>query len=69
MSHTITQEDLEFWLSEEEWHQFACSHGVGTNKRFDVSSPSGLLRVKDHGKVVYEGTDRAAAVAAYNSAR
>jgi len=63
--HEVDKETLEKWMQQHAV-EFAACHGGGSNKTFLVSM-SGRMCVTDHKEVVYEGSDRSAAVDAYNS--
>ena len=70
--HTVTEKDLDAWLRVPRWQEFAGSFGDYSNKSFEINATNeggGLVfRVVDHGKTVFLGDDRKAAVAAYNNA-
>lgn len=66
--HTVTVKELDDWLRKEGWAQFAANYGDGSSKSFDVDPAAGVYRVRDHGKTVFLGTDKMAAIAAYNDA-
>lgn len=65
--HTITEQELNEWLAQEAWRRFASSAGDDSHKTFEVNA-AGMFRVMDHGKEVYVGFDKAAAIEAYNAA-
>lgn len=69
--HEITRVALDQWLADERflWRTFASSSGLGSDKRLIVRDEGRDFRVTDHGKILYEGFDKAAAIEAYNSAR
>lgn len=69
--HTITERELNEWLCRPQWHTFASSASGDGVKRLDIdvgTEEGPVLRVTDRGETVFLGTDKAAAVAAYNSA-
>jgi hypothetical protein len=71
MAHTITEQELDEWLREPQWHQFAASFGQDSNKRFEVDAAGGtrVYRVTDHGETIFLGTDSTEAIRVYNGAR
>jgi len=68
--HTITVDELDNWLRTPQWQPVACSFGKDSGKRLEIDAGSdGLVfRVTDHGETRFLGTNRSAAVAAYNEA-
>jgi hypothetical protein len=64
--HTITVNDYNTWVTDN-WVQFAASFGEHSNKTFEATF-DGRYRVKDHGVVVYRGSNKSTAIAKYNSA-
>lgn len=68
--HRITETELDEWMSDQRtrWVQFAASSSLESNKRLEVSL-GGEYRVTDAGAVSYLGTDKSAAIRAYNDAR
>lgn len=70
MKHTITERELNEWLSRPQWQTFARSAGSGSNKSLEVdaSDIGRAFRVTDHGETIFLGADKTAAIAAYNSA-
>ena len=68
--HTITAEELDEWLRMPQWHTFASSGSDVSHKRLqiDAGSDGPVFRVTDHGETKFLGTDRSAAIAAYNDA-
>ena len=67
MIHTVTEAELAEWR-QDYWVQFAASYSEDSWKRLDVSL-DGLYRVTDHGKTLYRGCNKSAAIAEYNNAR
>jgi hypothetical protein len=70
--HTITVEELDEWMRRPQWQAYARSGSSVSNKalEFDAAASGGpVFRVTDHGETTFLGTDRAAAVAAYNAAQ
>ncbi len=67
MRHTVTVEQLNSWVSEEQarWRTFATSVGSGSNKRLDTG-PDGMFRVIVCGEVVYFGGSSDLAIQIYN---
>ena len=69
--HTITAAELDEWMRRPQWHVFARSFSSASHKALELDSaaPSGpVFRVTDHGETKFLGTDKAAAIAAYNDA-
>lgn len=68
--HEVTEKELNEWLCREQWQPFASSASATSNKRLDVDSSDSVraFRVIDRGETIFLGTDKAAAIAAYNSA-
>ncbi len=67
MRHTINEADLDEWLHRPQWQNYASSGAIKSHKRLEVDRGE-MFRVTVSGEVVFLGTDRAAAVAAYNDA-
>lgn len=70
--HTITEKDLDDWMRRPQWQAFArsCSDVSHKALEFDVAASGGpVFRVTDHGETTFLGTDKAAAIAAYNAAQ
>lgn len=67
MNHTITESDLEEWLNRPRWEVYASSGGPNTRKTLEADRD--IFRVKHGDETVFLGSDRAAAVAAYNAPR
>jgi len=69
--HTITEHELNEWLSRPQWQVFASSGGSDSNKCLEIDAAEGgrVFRVTDHGETVFLGADKVAAIAAYNEAR
>lgn len=70
--HTITEDELDEWLRRPQWQAFAKSFSSVSQKalEFDGAISGALVfRVTDHGETKFLGTDRAAAIAAYNEAQ
>lgn len=69
--HTITLDELDEWLRRPQWQTFASSFSRDSNKglEIDAASEGPVFRVFDHGETKFLGTDKAAAVAAYNAAQ
>lgn len=69
--HQVTLDELADWIDEElsSWKRFAGSHGLGSDKHFEINLARDLYRVMDHGVCCYEGADQLAAIQAYNEAR
>ena len=70
MSHQITELELNEWLCRPQWKIFASSGGPDRVKRLEIDSGSDCLvfRVTSNGETAFLGTDKTAAVAAYNDA-
>lgn len=68
--HTITPDELDEWLRRPQWQAFARSFSGVSHKALEVDAAASgpVFRVTDHGETRFLGTDRAAAVAAYNAA-
>jgi hypothetical protein len=68
--HTITQSDLDEWLRRPQWQPFASSFSRGSNKslELDAAADGVIFRVLDHGETKFLGTDKIAAIEAYNAA-
>ena len=69
--HTITEAELDEWLRRPQWKDFARSFSSVSQKALDIdaAASNGLVfRVIDHGETKFLGTDKAAAIAAYNDA-
>lgn len=68
--HKITERQLDEWLSRPQWQIFASSSGEFSHKSLEVdgTAPDIVFRVIDHGESKFLGTDKAAAIAAYNEA-
>lgn len=68
--HTVTELELTEWLHRPQWQIFAHSVSRGSNKSLEVDAGDNgrALRVTDHGNTVFLGTDKGAAIAAYNAA-
>jgi len=69
--HTITADDLDEWLRRPQWQTFASSFCAVSNKKIEIDAAADgpvVFRVTDHDETKFLGTDRAAAVAAYNDA-
>lgn len=69
--HTITPGELDEWLHRPQWQTFARSFSNVSQKAMEIdgAASAGLVfRVTDHGETKFLGTDRAAALAAYNDA-
>jgi hypothetical protein len=70
--HTITPEELDEWLRRPQWRAFATSISDVSHKSLEVDaavSSGPVFRVVDHGETKFLGTDKAAAIGAYNAAR
>jgi hypothetical protein len=69
--HTITAKELDEWLSMPQWETFARSFSDRSHKalELDATAPDIVFRVTDHGETTFIGTDKAAAIAAYNAAQ
>ena len=67
--HTITVSVLDGFLDQQKtrWISVASSWAPGSNKFLDASY-DGNYRVRDHGNLIYVGTDKIAAVNEYNAA-
>jgi hypothetical protein len=68
--HTITPDELDEWLRRPQWQTFASSFSSTSNKALEVDAAADgrVFRVMDHGETKFVGTDKAAAIAAYNAA-
>lgn len=68
--HTINQEELDEWLRRPQWRAFARSFSNVSHKTLEIDGAASgpVFRVTDHGETRFIGTDRAAAIAAYNEA-
>lgn len=69
--HTITQKELDEWMRRPKWIAFARSVSAVSHKALEVdgaTSGDPVFRVTDHGGTTFVGTDKAAAIAAYNEA-
>jgi len=68
--HTITLDELDEWLRRPQWQAFARSLTNLSHKALEVDAASSgpVFRVTDRGETMFLGTDKAAAVAAYNAA-
>lgn len=68
--HTVNERELDAWLCIARWQEFAGSYGQGSDKSFEVDATNGdlVFKVTDRGETVFLGTDRQAAIAAYNKA-
>jgi hypothetical protein len=69
--HTITSDELDKWMVMPQWVTFARSSSSVSHKVFeiDATAPDIVFRVTDHGETKFIGTDKAAAIAAYNAAQ
>lgn len=69
--HTITLDELDEWLRRPQWQTFASSFSCDSNKGLEVDAASDgpVFRVFDHGETTFIGTDKVAAIAAYNAAQ
>ena len=69
--HMITAAELDEWMVMPQWVTFARSSSSVSHKVFeiDATAPDIVFRVTDHGDVKFIGTDKAAALAAYNTAQ
>jgi len=70
--HTITASELDEWLRRPQWQAFARSCSNVSNKALEVdaaASDGPVFRVVDHGETKFLGTDKAAAIDAYNAAQ
>jgi hypothetical protein len=68
MAHTITMEELDGWLAQDERIMAACSFGKGSAKKLEVTASTRMFVVTDHDIEKYIGKDKEAAIAAYNRA-
>lgn len=69
--HTIKADDLEKWLRCPQWQVFASSFCAASNKKLEVDAAADgpvVFRVTDHDETKFLGTDRIAAIDAYNEA-
>lgn len=70
--HTITSDELDEWLRRPQWQAFARSFSAVSHKALEIDGAVGssglVFRVTDHGETKFLGTDKAAAIAAYNEA-
>lgn len=69
--HTISQDELDEWLRRPQWQAFARSFSETSDKALELDaavSRGPVFRVTDHGETKFLGTDKAAAIAAYNEA-
>lgn len=69
--HTVTERELNGWLCRPQWQVFASSVGHDSHKRLEVDSggDANVFRVTDHDETIFLGTDKAAAITAYNGSR
>lgn len=70
--HTITPMELDEWLRRPQWQAFARSCSSVSHKALEVDaavSNGPVFRVTDHSETTFIGTDKAAAIAAYNAAQ
>lgn len=65
--HTVTAEELDEFVTEQ-WAHFAGCFSPDANKSFLVNVGTGVYQVLSDGAVTYEGSDKHAAIAAYNEA-
>jgi hypothetical protein len=68
--HTITSDELDEWMWRPQWQTFASSFDAVSNKKLelDAAADNLVFRVTDHGETKFLGTDKAAAIVAYNDA-
>lgn len=69
--HMITLDELDEWLRRPQWQAFARSFSDFSHKALELDaavSGGPVFRVTDHGETKFLGTDKAAAIAAYNEA-
>lgn len=71
MTHTISEKDLNEWLCRPQWQTYASSGEQGFHKRLEIDSADGghVFRTTRNGETIFLGSDKAAAIAAYNEAR
>lgn len=70
--HTITAKELDDWMRRPQWQAFArsCSDVSQKALELDAAASGGpVFRVTDHGETKFLGTDKTAAIAAYNAAQ
>jgi hypothetical protein len=70
--HTITTDELDEWLHRPQWQAFARSFSSSSRKTLEIDAAATdgpVFRVTDHGEATFLGTDKAAAIAAYNAAQ
>lgn len=69
--HVVTPDELDEWLRRPQWQLFASSASRASLKTLEVDaavSGDPVFRVRDQGETTFLGTDKAAAIAAYNAA-
>jgi hypothetical protein len=66
--HTVTRDELDGWLQQDERVTFASHFGGPHAKRLEVTLQTRLFIVTDHNVETYIGSDKDLALAAYNAA-
>jgi len=65
MKNNVSVDEFERWLNSEQEFKYASSRGKGTDKDL-FTNQYGLIKVRDHNFIVYEGRNIETAVAVYN---